>query len=123
MEKRPTIERDYSGLLTGQSCYDFCIFVSEDYEMKGEHELALDWLAEANLYKMELELGMKSHNLNPMIEEEMAKDHDAWLTVTISWQDRLKQWEIDQEASYRKKLERQMEREKSAKCEESQKAA
>jgi len=123
MEKRPTIERDYSGLLTGQSCYDFCIFVSEDYEMKGEHELALDWLAEANLYKMELELGMKSHNLNPMIESEMAKDHDAWLTVTISWQDRLKQWEIDQEASYRKKLERQMERAKSAKCEESQKAA
>jgi len=83
MEKRPILNRDHAGLLTGQSCYDFCKFVSEDYEMKGDHELALDWLAEANLYKMELEMGMKSYNKNPMIEEEMAKDHDAWLAVTL----------------------------------------
>jgi len=83
MEKRPILNRDHDGLLTGQSCYDFCKFVSEDYEMKGDHELALDWLAEANLYKMELDMGLKSYNKNPMIEEEMAKDHDEWLAVTL----------------------------------------
>jgi len=123
MEKRPTLHRDYCGLLTGQSCYDFCKFVSEEYEMKGDHEAALDWLAEANLYKMELEMGMKSYNKNPMIEDELAKNHDAWLAVTCSDQDRYLQWEKDQAASLKKKMERQMDREKSVKSEESQKAA
>ena len=110
MEKRPTLHRDYCGLLTGQSCYDFCKFVSEEYEMKGDHEAALDWLAEANLYKMELEMGMKSYNKNPMIEDELAKNHDAWEAVTCSDQDRYLQWEKDQAASLRKKMERQVER-------------
>ena len=123
MEKRPTLHRDYCGLLTGQSCYDFCKFVSEEYEMKGDHEAALDWLAEANLYKMELEMGMKSYNKNPMIEDELAKNHDAWLAVTCSDQERYLQWEKDQAAYLRKKMERQMDREKSVKSEESQKAA
>ena len=123
MEKRPTLHRDYCGLLTGQSCYDFCKFVSEEYEMKGDHEAALDWLAEANLYKMELEMGMKSYNKNPMIEDELAKNHDAWDAVTCSDQERYLQWEKDQAASLKKKMERQMAREKSVKSEESQKAA
>jgi len=123
MEKRPTLHRDYCGLLTGQSCYDFCKFVSEEYEMKGDHEAALDWLAEANLYKMELEMGMKSYNKNPMIEDELAKNRDAWEAVTCSDQERYLQWEKDQAAYLRKKMERQMDREKSTKSEESQKAA
>jgi len=123
MEKRPILNRDHEGLLTGQSCYDFCKFVSEEYGMKGDHEAALDWLAEANLYKMELEMGMKSYNKNPMIEDELAKNHDAWLAVTCSDQDRYLQWEKDQAASLKKKMERQMDREKSVKSEESQKAA
>jgi len=83
MEKRPILNRDHEGLLTGQSCYDFCKFVSEEYGMKGDHEGGLDWLAEANLYKMELEMGMKSYNKNPLIEDELAKDHDAWEAVTL----------------------------------------
>jgi hypothetical protein len=45
-----------------------------------------------------------------MIEEEMAKDHDAWEAVTCSDQDRYLQWEKDQAASLRKKMERQVER-------------
>ena len=112
MEKRPILTRDHCGLLTGQSCYDFCKFVSEDYEMKGEHELALDWLAEANLYKMEIEMGMKSYNKNPTIEEEMAKNHDAWLAVTLDGRDQLREWEMHQKTSMRKKMEREMAREK-----------
>jgi len=127
MEKRPTLHRDYCGLLTGQSCYDFCLYVSEEYEMQGDTEKALDWLAEANLYKMELEMGIKSYNKNPTIDEEMAKDHDAWLTVTCSDQDRYLQWERDQKASLRQKMKRAMERkaeqQKAVKSEESQKAA
>jgi hypothetical protein len=112
MEKRPILNRDYCGLLTGQSCYDFCKFVSEDYDMKGEHELALDWLAEANLYRMEIELGMKSYNKNPMIEEEITKDQESWLAVTIDGRDQLKQWEMHQKTSLRQKMERDMAREK-----------
>lgn len=127
MEKRPILNRDYDGLLTGQSCYDFCKFVSEDYEMKGEHELALDWLAEANLYKMELDMGMKSYNKNPTIEAEMAKDHDAWLAVTLDGRDQLKQWEMHQKTALRQKMEREMVREKkraeTGKEAESQEAA
>tara|TARA_R100000951_G_scaffold23203_2_gene19373 strand:- start:1224 stop:1607 length:384 start_codon:yes stop_codon:yes gene_type:complete len=112
MEKRPTLHRDYCGLLTGQSCYDFCLYVSEEYEMQGDTEKALDWLAEANLYKMELEMGIKSYNKNPTIDEEMAKDHDAWLTVILEGRDQLKQWEMHQKTSLRQKMERDMARKK-----------
>ena len=112
MEKRPILNRDHDGLLTGQSCYDFCKFVSEDYEMKGDHELALDWLAEANLYKMELDMGLKSYNKNPVIEEEMKKDLDAWLAVTLDGREQLKQWEMHQKTALRQKMEKQMDRKK-----------
>jgi hypothetical protein len=114
MEKRPRLERDYTGLLTGKSCYHFCKFVSDEYELKGEHELALDWLAEANLYKMEVDLGIRSVSSNPMINLELNKNKDAWDAVTEDWSQVFKRWEQNQQESKRQKLENQMRREKEA---------
>jgi hypothetical protein len=112
MEKRPILTRDSWGFLTGQSCYNFCKFVSEDYEMRGERELAIKWLAEATSFKNEIDLGLLSYNKNPLIEKELAKDKDAWEAVTLTWADRYKQWDKDQRESTNKRMERQIEREK-----------
>lgn len=120
MEKRPRLERDHAGLLTNKSCYHFCKFVSDEYELKGEHELALDWLAEANLYKMELDLGLRSVSSNPMINLELLKNKDAWDAVTEDWSQILGRWQQNQQEFERKSLENQMRRETEAKAKQAE---
>jgi len=82
MEKRPELIRGYDGQLTLESCYLICKYMAEDAEMNDEIEIAKDWLFEANLYRAEIDMGLKGYSKNPMIEREIERNRGAWDAVT-----------------------------------------
>jgi len=82
MEKRPTLVRGYDGQLTLESCYQLCAYMAEDAEMNDEIEIAKDWLFEANLYRAEIDMGLKGYSKNPMIERELERNRETWDRLT-----------------------------------------